>query len=164
MTGQGHTHWGARPSHWGAKPSQSEWVFPHKRASLQTEILLCVISCSGGWFQMIPQVKKPDREVLGWSGLRLWGRLDILPNSLKMAAYGRQINIQFSGKNYGGHSCSQHANCSWPQNLRHLWHCVVWQNCTLKIGLLLSPAQGTVMIMLFNQLLEMLHLSSGWII
>jgi hypothetical protein len=25
---------------------------------------------------------------------------------------------------------------------RHLWHYVVWQNCTFSSGLLLSPAQG----------------------
>jgi hypothetical protein len=25
----------------------------------------------------------------------------------------------------GGHSCSQQANCTLPQNLRHLWNCVM---------------------------------------
>ena len=34
-------------------------------------------------------------------------------------AYGREINIQFSGNSSGGHSCSQHANCTLNQNLRH---------------------------------------------
>ena len=29
-------------------------------------------------------------------------------------AYGREISIP------GGHSCSQHVNCTLPQNLRHL--------------------------------------------
>ena len=42
------------------------------------------------------------------------------------AAYGREMNIQISGYSSGGHSCSQHANCTLLQNLRHLWHCVVW--------------------------------------
>ena len=42
------------------------------------------------------------------------------------AAYGREMNIQFSGNGSGGQSSSQHANCPLPQNL---WHCVVWQNC-----------------------------------
>jgi hypothetical protein len=56
-------------------------------------------------------------------------------------AYGREINIKFSGNSSGGHSCSQHANFTPPQNLRHLWHCVVWQNCTFEIGLLLYQAQ-----------------------
>ncbi|XP_042162294.1 uncharacterized protein LOC121840965 isoform X1 [Oncorhynchus tshawytscha] len=57
------------------------------------------------------------------------------------AAYGKEINIQFSGHSSGGHSCSQHANCTLPQkkstsvfpcsyfsqslSLRHLWCCVV---------------------------------------
>ncbi len=40
-------------------------------------------------------------------------------------AYGREINIQFTGNRSGGHSCSQNANCMLPQNLRHLWHCTV---------------------------------------
>uniref|UniRef100_A0A674DF51 Transcription factor EB n=1 Tax=Salmo trutta TaxID=8032 RepID=A0A674DF51_SALTR len=32
----------------------------------------------------------------------------------------------------GGHSCSQHANCTLPQNLRHQWHYVVahWERCS----------------------------------
>ncbi len=41
-------------------------------------------------------------------------------------AYGRKINIQFRGNSSGGHSCSQHANCTLPQNVRHLWLCAVW--------------------------------------
>jgi hypothetical protein len=40
-------------------------------------------------------------------------------------AYGREMNIKLSGNRSGGHSCSQHANCNLPQNLRHLWLCVV---------------------------------------
>ena len=35
-------------------------------------------------------------------------------------AYG-----EFFGNSSGGHSCSQHANCTFPQNLRDLWLCVV---------------------------------------
>ncbi len=45
-------------------------------------------------------------------------------------AYGREINIQFTGNSSGGHSCSQDANYMLPQNLWHLWHCAVWINCT----------------------------------
>ncbi len=60
-------------------------------------------------------------------GLRLWpvgctAKLSEMP--LEMA-YGREINIQFTGNSSGGHSCSQHANRMLPQNLRHLWHCAV---------------------------------------
>ncbi len=64
----------------------------------------------------------------GGPGLRLWGRLDTAKFSetpLEMA-YGREMNIQFTGNSSGGHSCSQHANCTLPQNLQHLWHCAVW--------------------------------------
>ncbi len=32
---------------------------------------------------------------------------------------GREMNIQFMGNSSGGHSCSQHANCTLPQNLQH---------------------------------------------
>ena len=62
------TYLAARPTHWGARPSQSELGFAHKRAFLQTEILLSFISCPAGWAQTIPQVEKPDGEVLGWRG------------------------------------------------------------------------------------------------
>ena len=44
-----------------------------------------------------------------------------------MAAYGREINIQFSG----GHSSVLHASCT--QNLRHLWHCVVWKEKNILV-------------------------------
>ena len=40
----------------------------------------------------------------------------------------------FSGNSCGGHSCSQHANSTLPQNLRHRWHCVVWQKCSQYKG------------------------------
>ena len=46
------------------------------------------------------------------------------------AAFSREMNIQFSGNRSGGNACSQHAKCTLPQNLRHLWHSVVWQNFT----------------------------------
>ncbi len=32
-------------------------------------------------------------------------------------AYCREMNIQFTGNSSGGHSCSQYANCTLPQNL-----------------------------------------------
>ncbi len=62
-------------------------------------------------------------------GLRLWSRLDVLPNSLKCLwrrLIGGEINIQFKSNSSGGHSCSQHDNWMLPQNLWHLWHCAVW--------------------------------------
>ncbi len=37
-------------------------------------------------------------------------------------AYGTEMNIQFTDNSSGGHSCSQHANCTLPKNLGHLWY------------------------------------------
>ncbi len=53
---------------------------------------------------------------------RSWAGVETL---LEMA-YGREMNIQLMGNSSGGHSCSQHANCTLPQNLWNLWHCAVW--------------------------------------
>jgi hypothetical protein len=94
------------------------------------------ISCPGGWSQTIPQVKKPDAEVLGWHGytwsavVRPVGHTGKFSKMTLEAAYGREMNIQLSGNSSFGHSCSQHTSCTLPQNLIHLWHYVVWHNCT----------------------------------
>jgi hypothetical protein len=82
------------------------------------------ISCLVGW--SVESCRLRSQMWRSWAGvvthgLRLCGRsyskmtLDV--------AYNREVNIQFSGNISGGHSCSQHANCTLPQNLRHLWHC-----------------------------------------
>ncbi len=92
----------------------------------------CCSSCPGGWSQMILEVKMLDVEVLGWCGYT-WSAL-VRPVGCKAkfseipleTAYGREMNIQFTGNSSGGHSCSQRANCTLPQNLWHLWHCAVW--------------------------------------
>ena len=99
-------------------------------------------------------------------GLWFWGRLDILPNSLKQCWRRLMIEkLTFSGNCSGGHSCSQHANCTLPQNLRNLWHCVVWQLPILRWPFILHRTRcNCVMIMMFNQLLDKPQRSGGWII
>ena len=91
--------------------------------------------------------------------------IDKFSKTIMEEAYGWEINIQFSGNSFGGHSCSQHANCTLPQNLRQLWHCVVWQLHILEWSFIVPSTWCTcVMILLFNQLLDIPHLSGGWII
>ncbi len=50
---------------------------------------------------------------------------DIFSETPLEMAYGRAMNIQFTGNSSGEHSFSQHANCTLPQNLQRLWHCAV---------------------------------------
>ncbi len=91
----------------------------------------CCSSCPGGWSQIILEVKMLDVEVLGWCGytwsavVRPVGCTAKFSETPLETAYGREMNIQFTGNSSGGHSCSQHANCMLPQNLRHLWHCAL---------------------------------------
>jgi hypothetical protein len=81
------------------------------------------------------------------------------------AVYGREMNIQLSGNSSGEHSSSQLANCMLPQNLRHLWHCVVTKLHILEHRFIVPSTRCTcVRMMLFNQLLDMPHLSGAWII
>jgi hypothetical protein len=80
------------------------------------------------------------------------------------AAYGREINITFSGKSSGGHSCSQHANCMLPFKLEtSVALCYVTKQHILEWPSVPSTRCLCVRIM-FNQLVDMPHLSDGWII
>ncbi len=79
----------------------------------------CCSSCPGDWSQTILEVKMLDVEVLGWCGYT-WSAVGCTAKfsetPLEMA-YVREMNIQFTGNGFGGHSCSQHANCTLPQKL-----------------------------------------------
>ncbi len=94
-----------------------------------------------------------------------WMYCQILWNALEMA-YGRYMNIQFTGNSFGRHSCSQHANSTLPQNLRH----IVALCCVIKLHILEWPfivatlRHTCAIIMLSNQHLDMPHLWGGWII
>jgi hypothetical protein len=61
-------------------------------------------------------------------------------SKLTEAAYGREINIQFSDNSSGGHSCSQHANCMLPQLETSV--ALLRDKTAHFSGLLFSPAQG----------------------
>ncbi len=103
-------------------------------------------------------------------GLQLWGQFRCtakLPETPLETAYGREMNIQFTGNSSGGHSCSQHANCTLSQNLQHLWHCAVIKLHILKwpfIVASLSHTCASCAIMLFNQHLDMPNMWGGLII
>jgi hypothetical protein len=82
--------------------------------------------------------------------LQLWGRL-------MEKAYGREMNVQFFGNSSGGHSCSQHA--------KSVVLCCMTKLHTFEWPFIVPSTRCTcVMIILFNQLLDMPHLPGGWII
>ena len=84
--------------------------------------------------------------VLGWRGytwsavVRPFGRTAKFSKTKLEAAYGREIHIQFSGNSSGGHSCSEHANCTLPQLETSVALCC--DKTAHFSGILLSPAQG----------------------
>jgi hypothetical protein len=128
--------------------------------TVSAEILqLCkssFISCPGGGY------------ILGggpWSALmRPVGRIAKFFQMVLEAAYGIEINITFSGNSSGEHPYSQHANCMPLQNLTSVALCCVTILHVLEGAFIFPSTRCTcVMIMPFNQLLDMPHLPGGWI-
>jgi hypothetical protein len=69
-------HIGQEHTQFRARPSQSIHFSLQKAFSF--------ISYPGGWTQMIPQVKKPDVEVVVTCGLQLGSWLELQTNSLEV--------------------------------------------------------------------------------
>ncbi len=92
----------------------------------------CCSSCPGGWSQTILEVKMLDGR--SWAGvvtrgLRLWGRLDVLPNSLKRP--WRQLMVEKWTFNSQATALVDISVVSMPiarspRTMQHLWHCAVW--------------------------------------
>ena len=160
MTRQGCSHgwalfssgWALAHPGWGARHSQSEWGgFPTK--GLYYRQNYSSVS-SGGWFQ-------------SWRGYTLWCQLDILPKPLKWR--WRQFMVEKWTLNSLATALvdipAVSMTIAHSVNTWDLWHCVVWQNCTKKWPFIVPSTRCTcVMIMMFNHLLDMPHLSGGWII
>ncbi len=129
----------------------------------------CCSSCPGGWTQTILEVKMLDVEVLGWCGytwsavVRPVGCTTKFSEMPLETAYGREMNIQSTGNSSGGHSCSQHANCTLPATSVAL--CCVIKPHILEWPFIVASLRHTcAIIMLSNQHLDMPHLWGGWII
>ena len=169
MTEQEHSHgwaWqGLCPS--TGEPGRSKWVVPYKRALLQTEIILNFIRCSFGWlFSDNPTGEEAACGGPGLAWLHVWGRLDIPLSSLKI--HWMRLMVENLTKNYLATALVDIPAVSMPIthsfNLRHLWYCAVTQLHILWDFNIHTTRCTCVMIMLFNQRLDMPHLSRGWII
>ncbi len=129
-------------------------------------------SCPGGWSQTILEVKMLDVQVLGWCGytwsavVRPVGCTAKFSETPLETAYGREMNIQFTGNSSGGHSCSQHASHHAPSKLATS----VALCCVIKLHILEWPfivaslRHTCAIIMRSNQHLDMPNLWGGWII
>ncbi len=115
---------------WGRRSCR--WASLRRFLTVCAEIL-CLLQQLSGWLVSDDLGgEDADVEVLGWCGYT-WSAV-VRPvkctakfsEMLLETAYGREMNIQFTGNSSGRHSCSHHDNCTLPQNLRHLWHCAVW--------------------------------------
>jgi hypothetical protein len=122
------------------------------------------ISCPGGWSQTMPDV-----EVLLWLGytwsvvVRLVGRTAKFSKTMLKAAYDREMNKYLVTALVYINAFSMPIACA--LNLRHLCHCCLTKLHILEWSFIVPRTRCTcLMIMLFNSLLDMPHLSGGWII
>ncbi len=150
--------------------TSSRWASLRRFLTDCAEILwLCkpIVAAAGGWSQTILEVKMLDVEVLGWCGytwsavVRPVGCTAKFSETPLETAYGREMNIQFTGKSSGGHNCS-HA----PSKLStSVALCCVIKLHILERPFIVSTLRHTcAIIMLSNQHLDMPHLWGGWII
>jgi hypothetical protein len=119
---------------------------------------------SNYFLRLCPQEKKPDVVVLGWRSytwsvvVRPVGRTTKFSTTRLEAAYGREIS-----NSSGGHSCSE--QCHLHTSLKTWELCgVVLFDKTAHFRVAPSSRCTCVITMLFNQLLDIPHLSGGWII
>ncbi len=82
--------------------------------SLCRNYLVMQTDCCSSWSQTILEVKMLDVEVLGWCGytwsavVRIGGCTAKFSETPLETAYGREMNIKFSGNSSGGHSGEQY--------------------------------------------------------
>ena len=93
-------------------------------------------------------------------GLRLWGWLDVLLNSLKLS--WRRLMVEKLTFKSLPTALVDILAVSMP-TLDICGNCVWWQQNIFEWPFIV-PSSSCVMIMLFNQLLDMPHLSGGWIL
>jgi hypothetical protein len=122
----------------GHSPSQSEW----QKKGFITDILN---------IPTILQVKKPD----------------VVMGGLQFEAGWTQLMVEKLTLNYlaiaGGHSCSQHANCTLPQLETFMGFCCD-KTSHFKWPFVPCTSCTWVMIMLFIQFINIPHLSGEWIV
>ncbi len=155
---------------WGRQ--ECRWASLRQFLTVCAEILWltdCCSNCPGGWSKMILEVKMLDVEVLDWCGytwsvvVRPVGCTAKFSETPLEMAYGRDMNLQFTGNNSGGHSCMQSAcQLHVPSKLATS----VALCCVIKLHIFEWPfiVDTCAIIMLSNQHFDMPHLWGGWII
>ena len=116
----------------------------------------------GTLFTTLTSANRSPTQRYTWY-VRLFGHTGKFSKMTLEAAYGREINITFSGNSSGGHSCSQNANCTLPQLETSVALCCVTKLDILKYNFIV-PCTRCTCVMIMLQVLDMPHLSGGWII